>query len=123
MKLLKLDATEDTPFVFFDAQNGIFDISKRSLPENAIVFYEQLLIFINEYKSLPALETKVNFHFDYLNTSSIKQIMKVILLFDQLATSTKVFVTWCYDVGDTDMFQTGQRFEKLTSLSFNYKEI
>lgn len=123
MKVLKLEATEDTPFVFFDGQNGVFEISKRSLPENAIVFYEQLIIFINDYKTLPANETKINFHFDYLNTSSIKQIMKVILLFDQLAKSSQVYVTWCYDNGDIDMLQTGQRFEKLTSLKFNFKEI
>lgn len=123
MKLLKLDATEDTPFVFFDAQNGIFEISKRSLPENSIVFYEQLINFINDYKTLPTTETKVNFHFDYLNTSSIKQIMKIILLFDQLGESNKVSVIWCYDKDDTDMLQTGQRFEKLTKLSFTYKEV
>ena len=123
METLKLEATDDLPSVMFNFFKGIFEISKRSLPENAIVFYDPLVNSIIEYMREPNEETTVTFHFDYISTSSTKQIMKMILLFDELAKTKTVNLNWNYDEGDTDMLQTGNRLEKLTNLKFNYKEI
>ena len=50
-------------------------------------------------------------------------IMNPLLLFDELAKTKTVKLNWNYDEGDTDMLQTGNRLEKITSLKFNYKEI
>jgi len=123
MEVLKLAATEDLPCVLFDHNKGIFEISQRSLPENAILFYEILIDYVNEYLKSPKEETTIVFHFDYISTSSTKQVMKIILLFDQLKQTKKVNINWHYDNGDIDMLQTGSRLEKLTSLKFNFKEI
>jgi hypothetical protein len=123
MNALKLEATEDLPEVSFDGYKGVFQISKRSLPENAILFYEPLLIYISEYIKSPKDKTTVVFHFDYISTSSTKQIMKIILLFDELAKTKQVELNWNYDMGDTDMLQTGNRLEKLTGLNFLYAEV
>ncbi|MDO9000663.1 DUF1987 domain-containing protein [Sediminibacterium sp.] len=123
MTTLKIDATEDLPSVIFEDYKGMFQISKRSLPENAIVFFEPLIEYINEYIKAPKEETTVVFHFDYISTSSTKQIMKIILLFNELAKTKKVILKWNYDQGDTDMLQTGNRLEKLTNLKFVYTEV
>ena len=84
METLRLEATDDLPCVMFNFFKGIFEISKRSLPENAVVFYDPLVNSILEYMKTPNEETTVTFHFDYISTSSTKQIMKMILLFDEL---------------------------------------
>jgi hypothetical protein len=123
MATLKRESTDDLPNVMFDDYKGVFEISKRSLPENAIVFYEPLVDYISHYLKAPKEITTVVFHFDYLSTSSTKQIMKIILLFDWLARTKTVNLHWNYDIGDGDMLQTGNRLEKLTSLKFNYNEI
>ena len=123
MEVLKLVATEDLPCVLFDYDKGIFEISQRSLPENAILFYDPLVDSISQYLRSPNEETNVVFHFDYISTSSTKQIMKIILLFDQLSKTKKVNLNWKYDKDDIDMLQTGNRLEKLTSIKFNFKEI
>lgn len=123
MNTIKIDATEDLPSVMFNFYKGIFEISKRSLPENAIVFYDPLISSIIEYLKSPKEETTVIFHFDYISTSSTKQIMKIILLFDELAKTKKVILYWKYDIGDVDMLQTGNRLEKLTKLNFIYQEV
>jgi len=123
MATLKREATDDLPSVFFDDYKGVFEISKRSLPENAILFYEPLINYVLDYLKAPKEVTTVIFHFDYISTSSTKQIMKIILLFDELAKTKTVNLQWNYDMGDGDMLQTGNRLEKLTSLKFNYKEI
>ena len=123
MEVIRLDATEDLPNVLFDVNRGVFEISKRSLPENAILFYDPLFNYVTDYLKAPTEQTVVIFHFDYISTSSTKQIMKIILLFDQLATMQTVKLNWNYDEGDIDMLQTGGRLEKLTSLKFNFNEI
>ncbi|MBA2614061.1 MAG: DUF1987 domain-containing protein [Bacteroidetes bacterium] len=123
MAALNLEATEDLPQVLFDSSKGVFEISKRSLPENAILFYEPLLDFANEYLKAPKEETTIAFHFDYISTSSTKQIMKLILLFDPISATNKVNLNWNYDHGDVDMLQTGKRLEQLTSLKFIFNEV
>ena len=49
MATLKREATEDSPNVMFDDDKGLFEISKRSLPENAIIFYDPLVAYIIDY--------------------------------------------------------------------------
>ena len=43
METLKIAATEDTPNVVFDYENGEFIISGRSLPEDVTTFYQPVL--------------------------------------------------------------------------------
>ncbi len=123
MDVLRFDATEDLPSVMFDNSKGVFEISKRSLPENAILFYEPLIEHVTEYLRAPKAETNVILHFDYISTSSTKQVMKMIMLFDELSKTKKVNLNWNYDNGDTDMLQTGSRLEKLTGMKFIFNEI
>ncbi|MEO6302744.1 MAG: DUF1987 domain-containing protein [Bacteroidia bacterium] len=123
MEILKLEATEDLPCLLFDGDKGVFEISRRSLPENAIRFYEPYIDYINEYLRSPKEETNIVFHFDYVSTSSTKQIMKMIMLFDQLKQTKKVNLNWNYDKGDVDMLQTGSRLQQLTSFKFVFNEV
>ncbi len=39
---LRLAATEDTPMIDFDTSTGIFKVSGRSLPEDALEFLNRL---------------------------------------------------------------------------------
>ena len=123
MDIFRFDATEDLPSVMFDNSKGVFEISKRSLPENAILFYEPLIEHVTEYLRAPKEETNVILHFDYISTSSTKQVMKMIMLFDELSKTKKVNLNWNYDNGDTDMLQTGSRLEKVTGMKFIFNEI
>ncbi len=123
MEALILQPTEDTPKVLFDITQNSFEISGRSLPENAIQFYVPLLQWFNNYANQAKDVSNFVFHFEYISTSSTKQVMKLFLAIDQLSKTKKVNVYWHYDAGDTDMLQTGERLEKLTSLKFIYKEV
>jgi len=122
MEALIIQNSDDTPAVNFDPVKGIFELSGRSLPENAIQFYTPLLEWMNTYIQSPSSASTFNFNFEYLSTSSTKQVMKLILMADKLSKSSKVTVNWQYDKGDEDMMQTGERLQKLTSLQFNFRE-
>ena len=71
MTALIIEGREDTPAVIFDSENGKFEISGRSLPENILSFYEPLYDWIQEYVSNPKDETIVDLKIDYFNSNNI----------------------------------------------------
>lgn len=114
---------EDTPSVILDKEQGLFEIGHRSLPENAIAFYEPILNWLNEYKNNPLEKTIFNFKLEYFNTASAKQLAKVLLVLQELAQSHNVLIRWHYLKDDTDMQASGIRFSKLLKISFEFIEM
>lgn len=117
-----IEAKEDTPKVIFDTESKIFEISARSLPENAIGFYEPVLTWLNSYSKDPLDLTVFNFKLEYFNTSSAKQLAKILLILENLAKNKKVVINWYYKKEDADMLASGTRFSKLIDLNFNLIE-
>lgn len=75
--------------------------------------------FTSGLKSLTA-----NFAFEYFNTSSSKclfDILKRLAQFEQSGMS--ICVNWFYEEDDEDMRETGEDYEDVLGLSFNYIEI
>jgi len=119
---LIIEAREDTPKVIFNAANKFFEVSARSLPENAIGFYEPVLSWLNEYSNSPLDLTVVDFKLEYFNTASAKQLAKLLLILENLAKKSKVVINWYFKKEDADIFASGTRFSKLIDLNFNLIE-
>lgn len=122
LEKLIIEPKEDTPKVIFDPTAKIFEISARSLPENAIGFYEPVLIWLNNYIISPIDLTVFEFKLEYFNTSSAKQLAKILLVLENMAKKNKVVINWYYKKEDADMFASGTRFSKLIDLNFNLIE-
>jgi hypothetical protein len=123
MNPLNLQPTDDTPNVSFNYNNSSFEISGRSLPEDSISFYTPVIEWLKNYVLSPSEESNFVFHFEYVSTSSTKQIMKLIIMIDELTKTNKTNVYWKYDKDDDDMLQTGKRLQKLTTVDFKYVEV
>lgn len=115
---LKIDATEDTPGVHFDADTGIFKLYGRSLPEDAFWFYNPVLEWLTDYAKNALPLTEFHFDLEYFNTASAKQIFKISNILCELSKTKTVKVNWHYDEGDRDMFSSGGRFSKLCGMPF-----
>ncbi|MCK4661513.1 MAG: DUF1987 domain-containing protein [Bacteroidales bacterium] len=122
MDSLIIEPTNDTPHVLFDADKGILEISKKSLPENALVFYHPLFDWIYKYIKNPQAETTINFKLDFFTTSSAKQITKMLFLFEKLSDISNVYIKWYYKKRDIDMYSAGLKYSKLTDLKFELVE-
>ncbi len=122
MKPLHIEATQDTPKIEFNPLTGIFNITERSLPENAIEFYEPVLEWLKEYSEAPHNKTEVNFKLEYFNTASSKQIIKIILLLEKLAINNSVTIRWHYRKIDEDMESLGIRYARLIKVDFELIE-
>jgi len=123
LEAIKIQQQEDTPSVILDKENGIFEIGHRSLPENAIAFYEPILNWLNEYKKIPLPKTIFNFKLEYFNTASAKQLAKILLILQEIAQNNEVLIRWHYLKDDTDMYASGVRFSKLLKVPFEFIEM
>lgn len=121
MEPLILEATEDTPKVVLDTEEN-FSISGRSLPENAIGFYQPVFEWLEKYIENPGNKTVIDFKLEYFNTASAKQIAKILLFLEKLSKRQEVLVRWFYQAEDIDMLSSGQRFDKLIEVNFEIIE-
>ena len=113
---LNINGTEDSPTISFNKTNGLFSITGRSLPEDAFNFYQPVFEYLNNYFNSPAAETIFTFGFEYFNTSSAKQIFKIVNILNEQSKKNKISVIWRYDAGDNDMLGSGDRFSKLAGI-------
>lgn len=118
MEALIIEKTEDTPGIILDPSNGKFEISDRSLPENANGFYAPVFEWLDKYSENPDSNVTFVFSLEYFNTASAKQIAKVLLLLEKLSKKTKVLIVWKYRAEDTDMQSSGIRYSKLLDVEF-----
>ena len=120
---LILDDTEFTPKVVFGDSHGKLEISGRSLPENAIEFYEPILEWIEEYNKKPADRTELKVSMEYFNSASAKQIMEMLTLLEPLSAmpDKEVVIIWAYDKADEHMQLRGQELDSIVDVPFTYQ--
>ncbi len=122
MEALLIEATEDSPKIALDAANNLFQISGRSLPENAIGFYQPVFDWLQNYLQSPNAVSVFEFQLEYFNTASAKQIAKILLFLEKLSIKSDVVVKWYYKQDDVDMLASGQRYAKLINVKFEVLE-
>ncbi len=120
MKTLIIPKTEDTPEVRLNPADNIFKISHRSLPENAIEFYMPVFNWFEDYLKKPNSQTHFDFELEYFNTSTAKQIAKLLIFFERLKDKSEVVIRWHYDKDDPDMLASGARYAKLINVDFEF---
>ncbi len=123
MDSLLIQKTEDTPQVNFDIATGIFKLSGRSLPENAIDFYKPVLDWIEAVLS-ESYEKKIVFEIqlEYFNTASSKQLAKMLLLIERFIENNSIIIRWFYEKEDNDMLISGNQYSKFLKLDFEFIE-
>jgi len=123
MANLKIEGTEDTPLIDFNVDAGTFEISGRSLPEDAVSFYNPVLEWLDNYYSSPLGETSFDFKLEYFNTASSKLVLDLFMKLEEHASqgnTTKV--NWYYYEDDEDMQEAGEEFAELVEVPFEFFE-
>jgi len=122
MSTLHIDPTNTTPFIDYNKEAGILEISGKSLPTNAIEYYEPVFEWAGDFFNSADVPTNfsLNFNLDYYNTASSKQIAKLFKIMESSLASTIITINWCYDEEDIDMLEAGQRFDKLLNINFKF---
>lgn len=117
--MLKIIGTYNKPSIEFDTEIGVLLIEGKSFTVNAFEFYKPLFYTIAEYKKNPRLQTTVNLKLAYLNTSSSKSIMELLLELEALNANSEVIINWHYEKADNDMLEVGKNYQAIINLPFN----
>ena len=121
MEALRIEPTDDCPFVILDKDNDKFEISGKSLPEDVVAFYEPLLDWLEEYKSAPLDKTIFDFKLIYFNTASSKMILDVLLVLEEIKEEGKdILVKWHSLSNDEDMQEAGEEYADMVEIDFEY---
>jgi hypothetical protein len=119
MQAIKIKGSDDTPNVILDKDNGIFEISGRSLPEDVAAFYEPILDWLDAYAEDPLEKTIFNFELEYFNTASSKLLLDVLLKLEDMHDDGKdVLVRWHFPDDDEDMEEAGEEYADIVEIPF-----
>ena len=121
METIKIMGTDDTPTVILDAQNEIYEISGRSLPEDVTAFYDPILGWLDEYASSPNKKTIFTFKLVYFNTASSKLLLDILMKLEQMHESgNDILIRWYYPEDDEDMQEAGEEYADIVEIPFEY---
>ncbi|HDP54329.1 MAG TPA: DUF1987 domain-containing protein [Bacteroidetes bacterium] len=119
METIKILGTDDTPTVILDADNDIFEISGRSLPEDVTAFYDPILNWLDEYATSPNEKTIFTFKLVYFNTASSKLLLDILMKLEEMHEDGKeVLVKWFYPEDDEDMQEAGEEYADIVDVPF-----
>lgn len=115
MNPITIPASETTPSVQFDAATGVLRFAGESYPENVSTFYEPVLAWVRQALAEAAV-SRVVLAFGYLNTSSTKAVLDLLMLLeDHHRAGGKIEVEWHYNPAIEVMQEAGEEFgEDLT---------
>lgn len=107
MQNLFIDGTDTTPAINFYT-NGKLLIKGRSLPEDVHKFYEPVFFWIKE---LEAENVHIELKMEYINTSSTKKILNLLIELEGSTKIKNIDIHWYYEYDDLDMMELGELFE------------
>lgn len=120
MNSLNIAGTEDTPKIILDKGQSVFEISGRSLPEDAAGFFKPVIDWLEAYKASPNPNTVISIKLEYFNTASSKLILDILMKVESIA-GTKV--DWYHFSDDEDMKEAGEEFSELVEIPFDFKTL
>ncbi len=117
MEAIKIQGGDDIPSVILDAENGIFQISGRSMPEDVTAFYDPILEWLEELAEEYSKKIVFEFKLEYFNTASSKLLLDVLMKLEEMHEDDKeVLVKWYFPDDDEDMEEAGEEYADIVDV-------
>ncbi|MBT34027.1 MAG: nuclear pore complex subunit [Thalassobius sp.] len=121
MENLFLEKSNKTPFIEFDANRGYLLIEGRSIPEDALDFYQPLFSWLDSYSKTAQEVTVMEFKLEYFNTSSSKCLVEILRRLEDINCEKHVEVKWFYEQDDEDMQESGEDYMQLVNVPISFE--
>ncbi len=123
MENLNIMPTDESPKVTMDKENGILEITGKSLPEDVSAFYDPVINWLDEYKKQPAVQTILTVKLSYFNTASSKLLLDILMILEEMQDNgNKTLVKWYYPDYDEDMKDAGVEYSEMVDVPFEHYE-
>jgi hypothetical protein len=113
MNILYLESTEDSPEITLNKTAGTFSIAGRSIPEDAIDFYQPILDWFKKYAEFPNSTTTLTLNLTYFNTASSKSIFEILKCMENISGAS---VIWKYDQNDKSTEEIIREYAELVKV-------
>jgi hypothetical protein len=124
MQPLVKEATNKTPYLNFDANNGHLQIKGKSIPENANILFDPILEWLDNYSSKPSSITKEDIKLDYFNTISSIFLLNVFKKLNSIyMQNNPTIIRWYCDKYDEDMIETCEDYQAIVDIPINIIEV
>lgn len=121
---VQIQATNRTPFVNLNKDEGLIEIKGKSIPENAVHFYYHFNRWISEYVNQPQEKTTVNLACTYLNSASLVVVSRLMKQLNELiAVKSTIIINWVYETGDEEMRELGEFLCQDMNFKINLQEV
>ena len=119
MKSINIEQTLKTPL--FILKNGYIRMSGRSIPQNSRQLFKVCFEWIEQYTKEPARETKVDLFFEYIDTSSTRCLVDLLMLLEQVTKSgdNQIIINWYYESDDVDALDLGEYIQVHVKVPIN----
>ena len=122
MENIFIKETNATPKIVLDSEKNIIKIEGESYPENALLFYEPIIEWIENLYSDKSRNIQVELKLTYLNTSSTKVITDLLGMTQDFHNNHgKIHLKLYYEQDDDDSYDTAMVF--IEDHSFPYELI
>ena len=120
---LKHDFDNQTPLVDFKV-NGELKIEGRSFPEDPLSFFEPVINWLKELKTLELKVVTMTVRLEYFNTSTSKLVLYMFKILEDMHNEgqTKSKIIWLCNKYDEDMVESGKDYKSLVDIPFELVE-
>lgn len=129
MRKLIIEKTDITPLIILDPIEKIYQISGQSRPSDVREFYDQIILWLNEFILFLKNSKEYNdpivftFNLDYFNSSSAKLIVDICKILAGIKNrGHNVIIKWHYEEEDSDMLEVGKEISQIVNCPFEYIE-
>ncbi len=121
---INIKASQNTPYVKIDPDEGVVVIKGNSSPENALKFYKPIIRMIQDLYLNASEPIVINLAFKYFNTASSKCLFDLFrILKNADGPERKAVINWSYEKNSDEMRETGEDYSDLLDMHFNYVEL
>lgn len=118
MNKIEIQETVSSPGVTLNPEEGKFEFTGRSLPEDPMEFYEPVLEWFEEYSQKPLSIASFEFKLTYFNTASSKVFFSIFQTIDKVnlnnaGAANKVVIHASED--DEDLLELFEYYKELLS--------
>ena len=124
MASLIIQATDNTPRVYFDLSKGRIELRGRCFPENTSKFFDPVFNWLSENLKGDPITARLEVYLEYYNTGTYIRLLELFeLLSEQNEKGHDLEVHWYVEEEDEDSIDNARSFMDVVKLPFKLRTL
>ncbi|MFA5152714.1 MAG: DUF1987 domain-containing protein [Clostridia bacterium] len=122
--IVKANDLNTLPYFSLDEFNGIIEIKGRSIAVEADEHFEPILDYLQNFLIHNPMDMTVIFNLEFFNTKTSRILLNMLKMIKKATSDNdyKLIINWYYE-NDDDSKETGEDYQNIIGVPFNFIEI